>query len=321
MFFIFNNFQQFNLANMKRRDFILKSAVASVASGALFSMGKWEGLLASEINSSLPYDMIAIKNGDPVTMFKMAMEALGGMKKFVKPNQIVVVKPNIGWDAPPERSANTNPELVGQVVRSCIEAGAKQVMVFDNPCDEWTRCYKNSGIEQAVKDSGGQIVSGKNNKDYIEVAIPKGVVLKNAKVHKLFIESDVIINVPVLKNHGGAVMSLAMKNLMGVVLDRGFYHRNDLQQCIADFVTYRKPDLNIVDGFRVMKRNGPKGVSVNDVVDMKYQIIGKDIVAIDTAATKVFGLEIDKVQHILLAEKLGLGTTNLDSLNIKRITV
>jgi uncharacterized protein (DUF362 family) len=116
-------------------------------------------------------------------------------------------------------------------------------------------------------------------------------------------------------------MSLAMKNLMGVVLDRGFYHRNDLQQCIADFVTYRKPDLNIVDGFRVMKRNGPKGVSVNDVVDMKYQIIGKDIVAIDTAATKVFGLEIDKVQHILLAEKLGLGTTNLDSLNIKRITV
>jgi hypothetical protein len=178
MFFIFNNFQQFNLANMKRRDFILKSAVASVASGALFSMGKWEGLLASEINSSLPYDMIAIKNGDPVTMFKMAMEALGGMKKFVKPNQIVVVKPNIGWDAPPERAANTNPELVGQVVRSCIEAGAKQVMVFDNPCDEWTRCYKNSGIEQAVKDSGGQIVSGKNNKDYIEVAIPKGVVLK-----------------------------------------------------------------------------------------------------------------------------------------------
>jgi uncharacterized protein (DUF362 family) len=306
---------------MKRRDFIFKSVVASVASGTLFSMGKWEGLMASEVSGSLPFDMIAIKNGDAVTMFNMAIEALGGMKKFVKPNQVVVVKPNIGWDAPPERAANTNPELVGRIVKSCIEAGAKKVMVFDNSCDEWTRCYKNSGIEDAVKAAGGQIVSGKNKSDYVEVAIPKGVVLKTALVHKLFIESDVLINVPVLKNHGGAVMSLAMKNLMGVVWDRGFYHRNDLQQCIADFVTYRKPDLNIVDGFRVMKRNGPKGVSVNDVADMKYQIICKDIVATDTAAAKIFGMEIDKVQHILLAEKLGLGTTNLDSLNIKRITV
>jgi uncharacterized protein (DUF362 family) len=306
---------------MKRRDFIRKSVAASVASGALFSMGKWENIIASENISSLPFDMIAIKNADPITMFNLAIEALGGMKNFVKPNQVVVVKPNIGWDAPPERAANTNPELVGQIVKSCIGAGAKKVMVFDNSCDEWTRCYKNSGIEQSVKDAGGQIVSAKNANDYIEVNIPKGVVLKNAKVHKLFIESDVLINVPVLKNHGGAVMSLAMKNLMGVVWDRGFYHRNDLQQCIADFVTYRKPDLNIVDGFRVMKRNGPKGVSVNDVVDMKYQIISKDIVAIDTAATKIFGLELEKVQHILLAEKLGLGTTNLDSLKIKRITV
>jgi uncharacterized protein (DUF362 family) len=306
---------------MKRRDFIRKSVVASVASGALFSMGKWDGLMASEMNSSLPFDMVAVKNGDPATMFIKAMEAFGGIKQFVKPNQIVVVKPNIGWDAPPERAANTNPELVGQIVKSCIEAGAKKVMVFDNSCDEWTRCYKNSGIEDAVKNAGGQIVSGKNEDDYIEVSVPKGVVLKKAKVHKLIVESDVIINVPVLKNHGGAVMSLSMKNLMGVVWDRGFYHKNDLQQCIADFVTYRKPDLNIIDGFRVMKKNGPRGVSVNDVADMKYQIISKDIVAADTAATKIFGIETDKVEHILMAEKLGMGTTNLDSLNIKRITI
>jgi len=306
---------------MKRRDFILKSVVASVTSSALFSMGKWEGLMASEKTGRLPFDMVAIKNGDPVTMYNLAIEAFGGIKQFVKPNQSVVIKPNIGWDAPPERAANTNPELAGRIVKSCIEAGAKQVMVFDNPCDEWTRCYQNSGIEKAVKDAGGQIVTGKNKDDYIEVDLPRGVVLNKAHVHKLIVESDVIINVPVLKNHGGAVMSLAMKNLMGVVWNRGVYHLKDLQQCIADFVTYRKPDLNIIDGFRVMKRNGPKGVSVNDVVEMKYQIIGKDIVAIDTAACKIFGIEIEKVEHIQMAEKLGLGTTNLDSLNIKRITV
>jgi uncharacterized protein (DUF362 family) len=112
-----------------------------------------------------------------------------------------------------------------------------------------------------------------------------------------------------------------MKNLMGVVWDRGFYHKNDLQQCIADFVTYRKPDLNVIDGFRVMKRNGPRGVSVDDVVEMRYQIISKDIVAADTAASKIFGMDLNKVSHIAMAEKLGLGTSNLDSLNIKRISL
>jgi uncharacterized protein (DUF362 family) len=254
-------------------------------------------------------------------MFDAGIAALGGMKNFVKVGQTVVVKPNIGWDAPPERAANTNPDLVGRIIEHCLEAGAKRVMVFDNPCDEWTRCYKNSGIEKAVIGAGGQTVTGKDETQYRAVTIPKGVVLKNAKVHKLIIESDVFINVPVLKNHGGAVMTIAMKNLMGVVWDRKFYHRNDLQQCIADFVTYRRPDLNVVDGFRVMKRNGPKGVSVNDVVEMKYQILSKDIVATDTAATKIFGIETKEVGHITLAEKLGMGTTNLDSLNIKKITL
>jgi len=194
-------------------------------------------------------------------------------------------------------------------------------MVFDNTCDEWTACYKNSGIEKAVKANGGQIVSGKVAGNYHPVEIPNGKILKKASVHELILESDVFINVPVLKNHGGATMSLAMKNLMGIVWDRGYYHANNLHQCIADFVTYRKPDLNIVDGYRVMKRNGPRGVSVDDVATMKYQLISKDIVAIDTAATKIFGIETERVLHIGMAEEMGLGTTNLDSLNIKRITI
>ena len=306
---------------MKRRDFIWKSVAASVASGALFSMGRWNPLYASTKMLDQAFDMVAIKNGEPAAMFDAGIAALGGLKSFIKPNQTVVVKPNIGWDAPPERAADTNPELVGRIVKRCFEAGAKKVMVFDNTCDEWTACYKNSGIEKAVKDNGGQIVSGKVEGYYHPVDIPRGKILKNAKVHELILESDVFINVPVLKNHGGATMSLAMKNLMGVVWNRGFYHANNLQQCIADFVTYRKPDLNIIDGYRVMKRNGPRGVSVDDVATMKYQLISKDIVAIDTAATKIFGIDTERVGHIGIAEKMGLGTTNLDSLNIKRITV
>ena len=306
---------------MKRRDFIWKSVAASVASGTLFSMGRWNPLFASANMSDEAFDMVAIKNGEPTAMFDAGIAALGGLKSFIKPNQTVVVKPNIGWDAPPERAADTNPELIGRIVKRCLEAGAKKVMVFDNPCDEWTACYKNSGIEKAVKNNGGQIVSGKIEGYYHPVDIPKGKNLKNTRVHELILESDVFINVPVLKNHGGATMSLAMKNLMGVVWNRGFYHANNLHQCIADFVTFRKPDLNIIDGYRVMKRNGPRGVSVDDVATMKYQLISKDIVAIDTAATKIFGIETERVKHIVIAEEMGLGTTNLDSLKIKRITV
>jgi uncharacterized protein (DUF362 family) len=211
--------------------------------------------------------------------------------------------------------------IVGKVIEQCLAAGAKKVIVFDNTCDEWTRCYKNSGIEDAVKKAGGEIVTGKDEKMYREVTIPKGKVLKKAKVHQAILDSDVFINIPVLKNHGGATMSLTMKNLMGVVWDRGFWHRNDLHQCIADFASFKKPNLNIIDGFNVMKRNGPRGVSVDDVVNMKYQIIGKDMVAADTAAVKVFGIDIGAVKHIGMAELLGVGTTKLESLNIQRITI
>jgi uncharacterized protein (DUF362 family) len=306
---------------MKRRDFLRRSVAASLASGALFSMGKWNTLLASGNNDSLPFDLVAVKNGNPVEMFDAGIAAIGGMKKFVKAGQTVVVKPNIGWDTPPERAANTNPDLVGRIIKHCLDAGARKVMVFDNTCDEWTRCYKNSGIEKAVKDNGGLIVTGKTESQYRPVEILKGKTLKKAKVHELILDSDVFINVPILKNHGGATMSLGLKNLMGVVWDRGYYHGTDLHQCIADFATFRKPDLNVIDGFRVMKRNGPRGVSVDDVVTMKYQLLGADIVAIDTAATKIFEMDLNKVRHIKMAEELGLGTTNLDSLNIKRITL
>jgi uncharacterized protein (DUF362 family) len=319
--FNFYNFLEIKINTMKRRAFIFKSFAATIASGALFSMGKWNTALGQGTNIDLPFDLVAIKNGSPSDMFDAAIAAMGGMKNFVKPGQTVLVKPNIGWDVAPERAGNTNPELVGRIIKHCFDAGAKTVMVFDNSCDEWTRCYKNSGIEAAVKAAGGQIVTGKDETQYHEVTLPRGIVLKNTKVHRLITDSDVFINVPVLKNHGGAKMSLAMKNLMGVVWDREYYHKYDLQQCIADFVTYRKPDLNVIDGYRVMRRHGPKGVSIDDVEEMKYQILSKDIVAADTAATKIFGIDTKEVGHILLAEKLGMGTTNLDSLNIKRITL
>ncbi|MBS3770744.1 MAG: DUF362 domain-containing protein, partial [Bacteroidales bacterium] len=299
--------------------FLKKSIGAGVFAGSMASLGSGRIFANTVNNNSLPYDLVAIREGTPEKMFDRAIETMGGMKNFVKSGQTVVVKPNIGWDVPPERGGNTNPALVKRIVEHCFEAGAKRVYVFDNPVDEWRKAYDTSGIEKAAKDAGAKVAPANTEGYFQEVDIPRGKTLKKAKEHELALESDVFINVPVLKTHNSSILTISMKNLMGNVWDRGFYHRNGLHQCIADFITHRKPDLNIVDAYRVMRRNGPRGVSTNDVALMKYQIISDDIVAADAAATKIFGKEVNNISHIDMAGKMGVGETDLSNLNIERI--
>ncbi|MCX7797589.1 MAG: DUF362 domain-containing protein [Melioribacter sp.] len=306
---------------MKRREFIKKSAKTGILVSLSFSLPGFVGKYVHKLesNQTQNYDLVAIKGGEPDKMFDEAIKSLGGMKTFIRKNQTVLIKPNIGWDVSPERAANTNPKLVKRVIEHCYEAGAKKVYVFDHTCDDWKRCYSNSGIEKAVKDAGGEIVPANSENYYHEVEIKNGKKLKKDKVHELVLECDVFINMPILKNHGSTRLTISMKNLMGVVWDRGYWHRTDLHQCIADFSTFRKPDLNIVDAYYVLKSNGPRGVSLSDVVIMKSQIISRDIVAADAAAAKLFGLNPDEIRHISLAHEMGVGTKDLNSLKINRI--
>jgi len=305
---------------MDRRDFIKKSIQAGIILGSANSIGRHFNLFASQTPyPSNNYDLAAIKGGEPDVMFDKAIESLGGMKAFVKKGQKVVVKPNIGWDVVPEKAANTNPILVKRIVQHCYEAGAKEVYVFDNTCDDWKRCYSNSGIERAVKDAGGKMVSGDSERYYQTVDVKQGKKLTNTKVHELILDSDVFINVPILKHHSSTDLTIAMKNLMGNVWDRRYWHANNLHQCIADFTSFKKPDLNIIDAYYVMKRNGPRGVSKADVVLMKSQIISTDIVAADAAAAKLFGTEPEDISYIKLAAEMNLGEMDLSRLNINRI--
>ena len=308
---------------MDRREFNKKSLATGVITSSAIAFGNYSHLFAYPHNLILdkPFDLVAIKGGEPDVMFDKGIQSLGSMKTFIKKGQTVVVKPNIGWDTTPERAANTNPQLVKRIIQHCFEAGAKDVYVFDHTCDNWKRSYSNSGIESAVKDAGGKIVSGESESYYQQVIVKKGKKLTDAKVHELILESDVFINVPILKHHGGADLTISMKNLMGIVWDRGYWHRNNLHQCIADFAAYRKPDLNIVDAYLVMKRNGPRGVSKEDVVTLKSQIISSDIVAADAAAAKLFGTEPDDIDHIRIAHEMKIGNMNLDQLNINRIKI
>jgi len=304
---------------MKRRDFIRSSVGAGVATGAALSLGGANSLLAAEAETDV--DLVAIRGGEPDVMFDKGIAALGGMSRFVKPGQRVLVKPNIGWDRTPERAGNTNPKLVKRIIEHCLDAGAKEVLVFDHTCHEWSKCYKHSGIEQAVAEAGGKMVPGNSEKYYKQVSVTGGVKLKQTDVHELMLDTDVFINVPVLKNHSSSRATIAMKNLMGCVWDRGYYHKNDLHQCIADFLHFRKPDLNVVDAYRMMKQNGPVGVSLDDVVTLKSQLISTDIVAIDSAAAKFLGMDPEKINHIKLASEAGFGIMDLSKLKIKRIVV
>jgi len=268
--------------------------------------------------------MVAVMGGEPEIMLNRAMKELGGIGKYVKKGQKVVIKPNIGWDKKPEMAANTNPELVGALIKLCKSAGASEVLVFDHTCQDWQKCYVNSGIKAAVEKAGGKMIPGNDESYYREVEVPQGVHMKKAKIHKAILDCDVWFNVPVLKHHGGAKNSISMKNLMGIVWDRQFFHSNDLHQCIADAATmHKKPALNIVDAYRIMKSNGPQGKTEADVVTLKSLIVSPDFVAADTAAMKMFSqvqpTDIADVRYIAMAEKLRVGTQHLEKLNVKKI--
>lgn len=305
---------------MHRRT-LLKALGAGAWTGAGWTLAGVANRPLQAGEASAPPQLVAVKNGEPEALFDSGIEALGGMGQFVKKGQTVAVKPNIGWNAPPERAANTNPRLVRRIVEHCLRAGAKEVYVFDHTCDAWRDTYRTSGIEQAVKEAGGKIAPGNSENYFQTVAVAKGRRLREAKEHELVLGADVLINVPVLKSHGGATLTVAMKNLMGVVWDRGEWHSNDLHQCIADFASYRQPDLNVVDAYNVLMRHGPRGVSTADVANMRALLLSTDLVTADAAAAKLFGLEPDAVGYIRIAHEMGVGRKDLENLAIRRIAL
>lgn len=308
-----------------RRDFLkLVGTTGVVLAGSKINSGKlWAAPPAAAVKAKeeakTGYQMAAVKNGTPAQMFDKAMEAIGDLKTRIKPGSKVVVKPNIGWDVSPQKAANTNPELIGHIVKRCKEAGAGEVYVFDHTCDEEKSCWKTSGIGPEVTKNGGKLVTGDDENDYKEVNFKNAKILKKVKIHKLILDSDYFINVPVLKSHGSGRVTIAMKNLMGIIWDRRLWHREDLHYCIAEFASLLKPNLNVIDAYRVMMKNGPRGRSENDVAMYKSLIAGEDILAVDVAATKLFGANIADVRYLNLGKELKVGNFDLDKMKIARI--
>lgn len=308
---------------MDRRNFLKKGTAAAALAAIGFPLLKGNNAQAASLPNT-GGDLVAVMGDNPAAMLNKAIEQLGGMRKFIKPGQKIVVKPNIGWAKVPEMAANTNPDVVGALVKQCMNAGAKEVLVFDHTCHEWNSCYDKSGIKAATETNGGKMIPANNEKYYQEVDLPQGIKIKKTTIHEAIINCDAWINVPVLKHHGGAKMSLSMKNSMGIIWDRKSLHLKGLQQGIADLATYeKKPILNIVDAYRTLTQNGPQGKGVEDTVLTKTLFASADPVAVDTASVKFFNqikeMPLEMVSHISLAEKHQLGTQDLSQMNIIRI--
>ncbi|MCX8059334.1 MAG: DUF362 domain-containing protein, partial [Spirochaetes bacterium] len=275
---------------MNRRDFFKKTFkyLAGFITGSIIKdFDKGVNIILGQETEEKTYDLVAIKNGEVEQMFDEAIKYLGGLNKYIRKNSTVLIKPNIGFALAPERAATTNPALVAHLVKRSFESGAKKVYIFDNSAENSELCYKISQIEEAAKKAGATVIPSNNQKYYQLIKIPKAQVLKEAYVHEIFLEADIFINVPILKTHSSTKATIGLKNNMGIVWDRGYWHRTNLHQCIADFAVFRKPDLTIVDAYRALIRHGPRGVSMEDVRVMKTLIISPDPVAADAAGAKL----------------------------------
>jgi len=266
-------------------------------------------------------DLVVTRQGTPEDLTRRAVEALGGMKRFVPQGAKVIVKPNICVAYHTyEYAATTNPWVVGALVKMCYEAGASKVQVMDYPFGGTPQeAYSRSGIAEQVALAGGEMVTMSRLK-FISTDINAGQDLREARIYKDALNTDVLINVPIAKHHSLARLTLGMKNLMGLIRDRSAIHQN-LGQRLADLTSALRPDLTVIDAVRMLMANGPTGGDLGDVKDMKTVIASADIVAADSYAATLFGLQPDDLGYIRAATTMGLGVSDLKNLRIEEIVI
>jgi uncharacterized protein (DUF362 family) len=285
----------------------------SLSTGNLFDCFVHDAFASDSI------DIAVAEGSSPSGITKAAVDALGGIARFISKGDIVVVKPNIGWDRRPEQAATTNPDVVSTLVRLCYEAGAGRVKVFDRTCNDPRRCYKQSGIADAAAAAGAE-VSHIDDRKFKNVTID-GLVLKEWPIYTEILEADKIINVPIAKTHGLATLTLGMKNWMGIMGGwRGRIHQK-IDASLVDIATIIKPTLVVLDAVRILTANGPQGGRLEDVRILNTVIAGTDQVAIDAMGAMLFGLEGRDLGYVKIGDRVGLGTMDLSRLKIKKIVL
>lgn len=297
------------MENIKRRTFLKAGATAAMAAAVVPAQ-------AAESVSTV----VVVHGEDIPKMIAAGIAKMGGWEKFVKPGAKVALKPNLAWKSTPEQGGNTHPAIVREVVLAAEAAKAKQVLIPENTCQPEKETFPTSGILEALKGTKAKLYRPKRA-DYVEVDVPKGKICRKAKVSRDLIEADCLINMPVAKHHGGATLTISMKNWMGAVDNntRRSWHRDGLHQCIADFSTYLKPHLVIVDATRIMLDHGPQGPG--KLAHPHEIIFSTDPAAADAYAASLFNKTPEDVPHIKLAGELGVGCIDLAKIKIERVEV
>lgn len=300
---------------MDRREFLRQVALWSAGLSVSVPCFRISEVLAIE---SKPPLLVYATGKDYQELVDRILDPLGGMGRFVRRGDKVVVKPNIGWDRNPDQAANTHPLVVRTLVERVLDAGAGEVLVFDRTCNEERRCYVNSGIQEAlavIKDKRLKVFHPDDRK-YVPVDIERGKAVRRLDVYRDALEADSYINVPVAKHHGLSRLTLGLKNSMGILGgNRGAMHHN-LGQKLADLATVVQPKLTVIDATRILLNNGPQGGDLGDVKVLDTLLASVDPVAADAYATTLFDLKPEEIESTVAAYGLGLGEMDLTKIRI-----
>ena len=265
-------------------------------------------------------EMVVARGEEPRGLVRKAVAELGGMERFIARGDVVTIKPNIAWDRVPEQAVNTNPEVVAETVRLCVEAGAARVIVTDVSCNDPRRCFGRSGIGEAARREGAEVILPEQRK-FKRVDL-HGDVVGPHLVFEPFLEADKVINIPIAKHHSLTGVTLGMKNWYGIL--GGLRHRlhQHIHESIADLADFMRPTLTLIDAYRVLVRNGPTGGNLEDVILKKTLIAGTDPVAVDAYAAKTYwGLDPGKLRYLELASARGLGNPEFESVRMRVVTL
>ena len=261
--------------------------------------------------------LIVAQGDDPDSLLERGLSALGGLEGIVRAGALVTIKPNFSVPRRPDEACTTNPQLVAGLVKRCLAAGAREVRVVDYPFTSAAIVLEKTGMRQAVTAAGGKISVISSRDRFQSVDVPGAKVLKSTDYAKDVLEADVFINMPILKHHNMAKLTMGLKNLMGVVWDRGFFHRTDLHQTIAELMAVRKPDITILDAIQGITDNGPMGPG--PIRTYNQVVFGSDPVAVDAYGAQLFGMKPADLEYLRIAAELGHGALNWEALSVRKV--
>jgi len=283
---------------------------------ALAEQAKRDHRIASNGQDAQWPHLTVVQGGEPRALVERALEDLGGIRRFVSRQDVVVIKPNIAWDRTPEQAANTNPEAVAEMVRQCWQAGAKRVIVTDVSCNEARRCFHRSGIQAAASAEGAEVILP--DPELFREVDMGGVVLKSWPVFTPFLEADKIVNMPIAKHHALTGATLGMKNWYGILGGERNRLHQQIHQSLADLASFMLPTVTLMDCYRILLRNGPTGGNLEDVALKKTMVAGTDPVALDAYVAKAYwDLDADRMPYLQMAANRGLGTVEFEKLKVK----